>query len=263
MDKRLEKKLLEEKRKRLERLKKYIKPGSIVEFGCGSGFVLEFLSEASPETHIIGVDRLPERLEAVTERGLQNVVTVCAEIEDTIFPEGVFDTALFVNCLHEIFSEKGHEGVLRALSIAATVLRQDGVVLIEDYLKPDPQVVDLEFRDKRLLERFMRFAKEFKPRRVRYEIEGNTVRVDVADAIEFITKHHAEDEEHWREEMRETHLFFTEDDFRRALEQVGFDVVEIERIKGGDRFHKQMEGIHPKPAIELNWVQVIAEKPHH
>ncbi len=254
-------KQLQRKRKRLENLVRYLRSGLIVEFGCGSGFVLGFLSEVAADSHIIGVDRLPERLAAVSERGLHNVVTVCADIEDSIFPDGVFDTAVFINCLHEIFSERGREGVLGALRIASTVLRRGGVVLIQDYLKPEPQAIEVEFANKSLLERFMRFAKEFKPRQVNYEIEGSTAKLDVADAVEFITKHHAEGEEHWQEEMRESHLFFTEEDFRQALREAGFNVVAIERIKDAQAYREAVEGLKLKPPVEVEWVQVIGKKP--
>ena len=261
MDDRDLKRQLQAKRKRLEKLKPYVQSGVVVEFGCGSGFVLEFLSEIAPNSHIIGVDRLPERLAAVSERGLHNVVTVCADVEDSIFPEGVFDTAVFINCLHEIFSEKGREGVMGALQVASTVLRRDGVVLIQDYLKPEPQVIEMEFADQWLLKRFMRFAKEFKPRQVNYEMKGSTARLDVADAFEFITKHHAKDEEHWQEEMRETHLFFTEEDFRQALREAGLNIVAIERIKGAQAYPKPVEGLKLNPPIEVEWIQVIGKKP--
>jgi len=44
-----------------------------------------------------------------------------------------------------------------------------------------------------------------------------------ADGIEFLTKYKAEGKE-WEEEMRETHFFFTEEDFEKFFNKVGFIV---------------------------------------
>lgn len=96
---------VEEKKTWLKCLSKYVKPGKIVEFGCGSGFVLEVLSMDFADSIIVGVDKSMERLEKVVEKGLKNVILVKADITQNIFPDGTFDTALFVGSLHEVFSE--------------------------------------------------------------------------------------------------------------------------------------------------------------
>jgi len=47
----------------LKHLSKYVKPSKIVEFGCGSGFVLEALSVDFAGSIIVGVDNSPRELE--------------------------------------------------------------------------------------------------------------------------------------------------------------------------------------------------------
>ena len=46
----------------LKRLNEYIKPGKIVEFGCGSGFVLKILSVDFADSIIVGVDNAYGRI---------------------------------------------------------------------------------------------------------------------------------------------------------------------------------------------------------
>jgi len=260
MDERTLKKHLERKRKLLQRLKPFIKPGSIVEFGCGSGFVLEFLSREFPHSRIIGIDNDLERVASVAEKNLPNVIPICAAIEENIFPAAVFDTAVFVCCLHEIFSQAGGEGVMKALRIACDVLKPGGAVIIQDYLKPESISVEVRFADELLLERFIRFAGEFKPRRVDYELHGDIVRVDAADAFEFVSKYHAEDEEHWQEEMHETHFFFTKSEFEVALGEVGFDVTSIEEPPGSGILTESHKGFSIKPSLKVGWIQVVGRK---
>lgn len=72
---------VEEKKTWLKCLSKYVKSGKIVEFGCGSGFVLEVLSMDFADSIIVGVDKSMERLEKVVEKGLKNVIPVRMHLE--------------------------------------------------------------------------------------------------------------------------------------------------------------------------------------
>jgi trans-aconitate methyltransferase len=54
-------KRLEHKKAQVKCLIPHAKPGRIVEFGCGSGFVLETLPTDLPESIIIGIDKSMER----------------------------------------------------------------------------------------------------------------------------------------------------------------------------------------------------------
>jgi len=254
---------LSEKRVRLEPLIARLRPGIIVEFGCGSGFILEMVSEQFPDSIIIGVDQRFDRLRNVAEKGLKNVIPVSGDITGPLFLANTFDSGLFIAVLHEIFSRSGKRGLTQALKLAHDVLKKEGILLIQDFLKPEPEPVELIFRSKAIEARFYRFAREYRPRRINFERIDDGVRIDAADAVEFVCKCHATDEGHWQEEMGETHFFFTEAEYLEVVRRIGFTVVEmrkVQRIKDwrpevGDEL--EVRSIHPYPD---RWIQLILKK---
>jgi SAM-dependent methyltransferase len=226
MEHRASDKTLEERARWLERLVPHVRGGRIVEWGCGGGFVLEFLSRRFPTSTVVGVDRDGERLARVLQRQLPNVTPVRADIARGAFRAAAFDTALFVASLHEVFSSNGIEGIERAFTTTYLVLRPGSALLVQDFLRPPPKQVELGFKNERTKERFLRFAREFRPRRIAFQEAGDGVRLDVADAVEFISKYRSRTEQDWQEEMGETHFALTEPGFRRIAERAGFVHVE-------------------------------------
>jgi SAM-dependent methyltransferase len=241
----------------LERLVPHVRPGRIVEFGCGSGFVLEFLSQRFSDSVIVGVDRDLERLESVLQRRLPNVAPVRAAIARCAFRDAEFDTVLFVGSLHEVFSVAGADGVKRALIMARDVLKADGALLVQDFLRPSPRPVELAFRSEGTRERFFRFAREFRPRRIQYRAAEGGVRLDITDAVEFISKYRSPTEEDWQEEMGETHFALTEEDFTRIAESAGFRLQESVFLPRGFEWLSEVSedldlGFH----ADYGWIQL-------
>jgi ubiquinone/menaquinone biosynthesis C-methylase UbiE len=212
--------------RRSKRIIPYVKEGRIVELGCGTGATLSILSRAFPRSIIAGVDREMDSLEVANKRKLENVIVVKGDITQRIFPSSSFDTVIFKFSLHEVYSSQGDEGVERALHNAHEILKDDGVLIVYDHLKPNPQRV--EFRIKQDVHRmkFERFVEEFAPRKVRYEMRGEWIIMDISDCLEFLTKYKGS---RWQEEMRETHFFYTEEEFRRILKNLGFSIVHVEK----------------------------------
>jgi SAM-dependent methyltransferase len=252
---------LEEREAWLECLINHVRPGRIVEFGCGSGFVLEFLSERFSGSEIVGVDRDMGRLRNVVEKRLDNVLLVKADILLDAFRQRVFDTALFVGSLHEVFSYSGGKMVERAFQIAHAVLKQDGVLLIQDFLKPSPTLVKLGLRNDKTSKRFFRFAREFRPRSVSFDRTEEGVRLDIADAVEFISKYRSPTEEDWEEEMGEAHFAFAEGDYRGLAQRAGFHVHELTVLpKQASWWAPVREDIDFRFEPQYGWVQVVQTK---
>ena len=164
-----EKGFTEEREVWLKRLSGHVKPGKIVEFGCGSGFVLEVLSVDFADSIIVGVDDAMGELVKLVEKDLKNTVPIKADIFHDIFPDGTFDTALFVATLHEVFSDLGREKVEDAFRVAHDVLKNNGVLIIQDFLKPSPKSVEMALKNEETRRKFLRFADEFRPRKVKFE----------------------------------------------------------------------------------------------
>jgi len=252
---------LEERKVWLRRLSKHVKPGKIVEFGCGSGFVLGVLAEEFPDSIIIGIDKSVERLEKVVEKGLKNVIPVKADITHKIFPNSTFDTALFVGSLHEVFSYLGREKVEDSLRLAHNILKSDGVLIIQDFLKPQPAGVEIIFKNEKAQKKFFRFANEFRPRKVIYERTQDGVTLDIGDAVEFISKYHAQTEADWNEEMGETHFFFAEEDYKETAQRCGFIIKDMEELpKLKKSWVKTKVDVEFKFESQYRWIQVVLIK---
>ncbi len=250
-----------EKKRWLAKMVEYIQPGKMVEFGCGSGFVLQMLTDSFPQSIIVGLDLARERLAKVNQRGLKNVITVCGDATKSIFPDESFDTALFVASLHEIYSYMGKRRVNIALRVAFRILKRGGMLVIEDFLKPVRREVELLLRNRKSRKRFLQFAEQFQPRTVRFKETPGGVELDIADAVEFISKYRSPNWRDWREEMRETHFFFTLKDYREALLQAGFRIEVVKELpRSPRRWAETKEDVGFNYEPEYKWVLVAAKK---
>lgn len=251
-------------RERLQWLRQmipHVRPGKIVEYGCGSGFVLEFLASEFPDSQLVGVDKSSERLAAVVAKGLPNVIPFKADISRDIFPADVFSTAVFVGVLHEIFSARGQAGVVEVLRHAGNATADDGVVLIQDFLRPGPGSVEMCLRSEDARARFFRFAAEFRPRRIEFETTSEGVRLDIADAVEFVSKYRSPTEEDWKHEMDETHFFSTEEGFRNLAGACGFEVEVATRLPASeDRLREFSRDIGLDLEDTYSWMQLVLKK---
>jgi cyclopropane fatty-acyl-phospholipid synthase-like methyltransferase len=252
---------LEHKKAQVKCLIRHVKPGKIVEFGCGSGFVLEMLSGHFPDSIIAGIDKSMERLETVASKNLKNVAPIHADFTKNIFPRATFDTALFVATLHEVFSYFGKEKVVDAFRIASDILKDDGVLIVQDFLKPATKLVQLAFKHQETKNKFIRFVHEFRPREVRFEETDKGVKLDIADAVEFVSKYRFSTEEDWKEEMEETHFFLTEEGYRETARKTGFAITDLMRLPKDqywcDEVRKDIEfAFEP----EFRWIQLVLIK---
>lgn len=251
-----------ERKRWIEEMLDYLRPGKIVEFGCGSGFVLDILSGNFPQSLICGVDRSMDRLGKLNERGLKNALPIWGDVTQSLFPNESFDTALFVGVLHEIYSEKGRRQVSGALKTAQEVLMRGGVLAIQDFLKPNRKKVELILKNHKTRRRFFKFAEEFQPRKIRFSTTATGLRLDIADAVEFISKYRSPNWRDWKEEMRETHFFFTLKDYREALGKAGFSIEVVKRLpRAKTRWRQTREDIGFAHKDEYGWVMIIARKP--
>jgi ubiquinone/menaquinone biosynthesis C-methylase UbiE len=212
--------------RRSKRIIPYVKEGRIVELGCGTGATLSVLSRAFPKSIIVGVDHEMDRLEVASKRKLENVILIKGDITQRIFPSSSFDTVIFKFSLHEVYSSQGDEGVEKALHNAHEILKDDGVLIVYDHLKPNPQRVEFRIKQDAYRMKFERFVEEFAPRKVRYEMKGEWIIMDISDCLEFLTKYKGS---RWQEEMRETHFFYTEEEFRQMLTNSGFNIVHVRK----------------------------------
>jgi ubiquinone/menaquinone biosynthesis C-methylase UbiE len=254
------KRYLTERKTWLDYLIPMIKPGWIAEMGCGSGFVIEFIARKCPDCRIVGIDVDLDRLHVLSSKNLKKVIPVCADVRNPVFTGGSFDTVLIISTLHIVFSQYGDNGVIETLRLAREMLTGVGRLIIQDFLKPDSETVQLMFNNNNALDRFYDFCREFRPRSIRYKSTNQSVRLDIADAIDFLAKYQYTGND-WSEEMGETHYFYSVADFNLAARQTGFKVADVKKWK------KKVSGpISGYPGLECDfnistdWIQVVLEK---
>ncbi len=253
--------LLKEKTDRLNLFCQYIKPGAIIECGCGSGFVLEFMSSAFPDSQIVGIDNNLKRLKTAASKGLKNVHLLCGDLTDWFIKKQSANNLLYVDCIHVICSNRGKEQAKAVLFKSFKVLDSGNVLIIDDFLKPEPQTVKLSVKNKKIFESFQRFVEEFQPRTVNFKTTSNEIELDIADALEFIWIYPSFGQEEWHENMHDSHFFFTEKELFQLANTSGLKILNSSLF-----FEKRKLNPEINKIIEFNFeyifprIQLILEK---
>ncbi len=143
----------------------YVLAGLIGDMGCGTGILMEYLSERFPSSEIVGVDlsREFQRIAESRHYPHHNVSVVKGNIVAVPFANGVVSTLIYSSVVHEIRSYNGYstELVRETLRRSRRRLRVGGRIIIRDGIKPAPQKVWMRC-DAETEERFRRFAVDFK-----------------------------------------------------------------------------------------------------
>jgi SAM-dependent methyltransferase len=251
-------KRLQHKRDLLSYTLKYVKPHRIAELGCGSGFVLGFLADRFPQCMIVGTDNRFDRLEQVATTKRPNVLTVMSDVTERSFPEETFHTVLLIAALHEVFSYRGEKAMLDTIANGRDMLAEEGVMIIQDFIRPAQQPVEISFKNRQTEARFRRFVDEFRPRRIRFGESKGGVTVDMADAIEFMGRYRCPSEQEWCEGMAETHFFYTADQYRRAALRIGLDAKDLRVLQtSGSIPHGVEEDMAFDFEIPRLWMQLV------
>ncbi|MFT3838378.1 MAG: methyltransferase domain-containing protein [Myxococcaceae bacterium] len=259
-------------RQKLDDLLPHVKPGVIVDKGCGTGKLLVELSRQFPESSFVGVDLSREFLRMCDQNtyASEDISLVCGNIIDRNVEPGSATTVIFSSVTHEIYSYTGYSlaELDRALANAASELRAGGQVLIRDGVSPGVFLARLRFLKPATREVFKRFASEFKRGQgVKHEWLGaNEVRLTAHDANEFLCK--KDYLKNWHIEIHEEYGAHTLDGYRAALMRAGLTPVEVRGYVNGwiaaNRYQGSVELVDdtgkPLPWFDTNCV-VVGRKP--
>ncbi len=240
---------------------RFVKAGRILELGCGSGFIVEGLAKSRPESIIIGVDWSLDALNELADKNYKNVVPIKSDMAERIFPNQIFDTVIFVASLHEVYSATGAATIHSTLRTARNYLKDNGRMIIQDFLRPSHQRVDLIFKNKKTVNKFHRFVREFRPRKISYVKHDRSIKLDIADALEFMSKYRSPDEEDWQGEMNETHFFFTESDYRSLARKTGFKIMHLTGVLESESWLEEIKrDMDFNFEISYRWLQMVLKK---
>lgn len=225
-------------------LSKYLRAGSTLEIGCGSGGLLEMLASVS-DGKTVGVDLSGRLLAIASQRdyGDKDVSLFRRDAwlmdSSSGIPHGFFDNLVLCSFLHEIYSAKLDEGersdfgsglaernTLRmACSLARTYLKPGGVLLIRDGFRYPHSQVRVRFKTEFARERFFMFADDFAQGlfEMEFDTRDHSAIVDLTMFYEFATKYFYVD--NWAVEVGETFGWTTVDSMR-DLSEYGLRVLE-------------------------------------
>jgi len=216
----------------------WIRPGYIVDKGCGTGTLLIHLSNLHPTSQIVGMDLSRDLLHRSESQHYpnHNVAVVMGNIIHKRFADGKVSTIIFSSVMHEVYSYNGYDRdqIRLALKNAWLELELHGRVIIRDGVKPKDgeRLVWLRCKDAELEERFRKFAREFKGKSakpgVAYEervFDGVThFRMTLHEANEFLSK--KDYVTNWAMEVNEEFGVWTTDEWRKELTDLGYRVLK-------------------------------------
>ncbi|MGV3620984.1 MAG: methyltransferase domain-containing protein [Archangium sp.] len=211
---------------KLEDLIGWVKPGCIVDKGCGTGKLLVELSRLFPSSQLAGVDLSREFLRLCDENtyASQDVALVFGNIIERNVEPGSATTVIYSSVMHEVHSYSNYrrEEIDRALRNCFEELKPGGRVLIRDGVSPPPATWRLRLLDSATNDVFERFAREFcHGRGAKFErLTADEVQLSSHDANEFLCK--KDYLKNWHIEVHEEFGPLTLDGWSEALERTGF-----------------------------------------
>jgi SAM-dependent methyltransferase len=216
---------------KLEDLVPHVKPGCIVDKGCGTGKLLVELSRLYPQSALVGVDLSREFLRVCDENTYltDDVTLVFGNVIERNVPPGTATTVIYSSVMHEVYSYSGYDvkQIDRALKNAFEELQPGGRVLIRDGISPAPATWRVRLLNQQTKDTFARFAKEFcHGRGAKFEqLSEDTVRLSSHDANEFLCK--KDYLKNWHIEVHEEFGPLTLEGWRAALKNAGFEPLHL------------------------------------
>jgi hypothetical protein len=227
-----------------------LEPGATIgKMGCRDGALLFIMAAMNPQHHFIGLSRDPKIMKAAAKNYM--LPNLEYRLMDPKGPPAVEPGSLdaIVNSfvLHEIYSTNrcNDQVVTTALRDQFTLLKQDGILFIEDFAMPNDSFVTIEIPDEQkidigdkkvsapdLLVEYSEKARPFdNPAHRGFYLEElparfprtRLFRLPSKWAHEFILR--KDDIENWESELGKEYTFFTERDYRRALRDMGARVL--------------------------------------
>ena len=259
---------------KLDDLLPWIRPGLVVDKGCGTGKLLVELSRKFPQSTLVGVDLSREFLRRCDQNRYfsSEVDFVQGDAAERQIESGRATTVIFSSIMHEIYSysDYSRERVEHALRSAFEELGPGGHLLIRDGISPSSGMWRMRFLRPDVARQFEKFATEFKHGcGVKWErVNEDTVRLSAHDANEFLCK--KDYLQNWHIEVHEEFGVFTLAQWRELLECVGFVVCEAkEYVNDWIRQNRYVGSValFDDAGEALQWpatnAVIVGEKPEH
>ena len=222
------------------------KPGNtIVDVGMASGTSSAILAKLFPQIQIIGVDINPQMVEIATSR--YRMPNLSFRIDDGEVLSGFESESVngFFNCssIHHITSYNNYDNnhAINTIKRQSELLRDKGILVIRDFVKPREEEVILELStaDKKDrpddVELFLHFAwtarslaaqgeRGFPFKMLKPNNPGTQrFQLFLSDATEFIRR--KDYYSNWDIELQEEYGYFTQEEFENCFHQMGLRII--------------------------------------
>jgi len=205
-----------------ERALRFVEPGSILDLGTGNGVLLGPLRKRFPTSRIVGVDYDQKCLNTARAHN-PDVELLCRDLlawTDISAFARQFDTVLMSCVLHEVESQAGASGRVKALQQVSELLKPGGTLVLRDGVKPtDNGVTIVKFRTVYARRKYERFLKEFGGQSAglrRFTEAGDGAVISKYECHDFLCKYYFEGEL-WERDMRETFGAMDAETYRAAI----------------------------------------------
>lgn len=214
------------------------KGNKIVDVGMGSGTSTAILANLFPNLQIVGVDINPTMVQIASQKYQRD--NLLFKVDDGELLHTFDDSSIdgFFNCsaIHHITSYNGYDSnrAIRALRRQVELLKENGVLVVRDFLKPEEKEVIVEFStivkksqpsDADLFVLFSKSARSLSsPLEQGFPIEElssadkkvRRFKVFYTDVTEFVRRKDYFD--NWDVELQEEYGYFTQREFEDVLE---------------------------------------------
>ncbi len=238
----------------------------VAHLGCGDGRLTYALAALNPSISFVGVDKSKKAVrEAALNYQLDNLEFQMGDISGEMFEEDSLDAIINSFTLHQVFSNARYNTriVSDTLRKQFAMLKNDGIMFIQDYTKPsESDFVLMEMHDREskgeelsqlseadLLVWYSKnaqpkqnpgcggfFLEELPPRFPRTRL----FRLPYKWAYEFIMRKDRRDI--WKKQLPFEFTYFTVDDFRKELNSLGAQMLYSAPHWDEDHIRKNFEG---------------------
>ncbi len=216
----------------------HIEGHAIVDIGMASGTGTYILALLFPKCKVIGVDVNLKMVEIARETyQLPNLEFIVDDGEklEKLENEKIIG---FFNCssIHHItsFNDYAPHKAYLTIKRQTELLREGGVLVIRDFVKPEDKDVLLEFPDNdegaKTCELLVDFSKRARSLSNKAEqgfplekVDKNTFRIDLVDAVEFIRRKDYLDD--WDIELQEEYGYYTQSEFEQVFTEMGLRTI--------------------------------------
>jgi SAM-dependent methyltransferase/nicotinamide mononucleotide adenylyltransferase len=216
-------------RQKLDDILPWVKPGLVVDKGCGTGALLVELSRRFPTSALVGVDLSREFLRRCDENtyATDDVTLTFGDIIERNVEPGTATTVIYSSVMHEVYSYSGYDRgkIEKALTNAHAELQPGGQVVIRDGVSPPPASWHLRLLDEATRWSFERFSKEFRhgAGAPSQRLAGDEVIISSHLANEFLCK--KDYQKNWHIEVHEEYGAHTLEEWGEVLTRCGFEPV--------------------------------------